>query len=309
MTAAGKDTFRPNDWDHFIGQNNLKERLQVHIQAAREQQRPMDHVLLAGPPGFGKSSLAELIATDLTDPLHTLTMPIDRNTLIYTLANFEGGVLFLDEIHAMTKRDQEVLLPVLEDGVVIDKHGFRSVVPWLTIVAATTERDKLIAPLYDRFAVKPDFVPYTEDELSQIVMGMAQKIGLELPEQDARVFGRASGGVPRNARQFITATRDLASVQDKPPTAQEVLALCQVDEDGLSMQHLQYLEVLHSQRGVAAERTIEMILRVPKPVIRDLERLLLANGYMQYSPSGRRLTPKGMSKVGGAAPYSRRRAS
>lgn len=293
-------TLDPIAWGEFVGQQTLKTRLQVHIHAAFQETRPLEHVLLAGPPGFGKTTLARLIAKELTDPIHTLVMPVQRKILIRELARFEGGVLFLDEIHALSKRDQEILLPVMDTGFVRDERGREYDCGFMTIVAATTEPDKLIAPLHDRFAIRPDFVPYTDEELGLIVELMADRAGVDLDVNMARVLGRAAGGVPRMARQFVYAARDLTHTLHRPATAAEVLDLCSVNPDGLTALHRRYLEVLDDQNGLAGAKTIEMLLRIPTAVITNLERLLLGRGLIEYTPSGRQLTPEGMAKVTGS---------
>lgn len=287
----------PTEWDQFVGQERLKRRLQVHIQAAVHGKRELEHVLLAGPPGFGKTTLSTLIADSLCDRLKTLVMPMSRKALIYELAAFPGGVMFLDEIHAMTKRDQELLLPVMDRGIVVDERGREYAVGWITIVAATTERDKLIGPLHDRFTIRPDFVPYTDDELRQIVSLMAYQADVDLTGEAAVALGKAAGGIPRTARQFVFAARDLASTFGRDPTVEEILDLCETDAEGLTTIHVRYLEILSEQRGQAGQKTIEALLRVPAAYIQELERLLLQRGLIEYTPSGRKLTPEGVQKM------------
>lgn len=297
----------PRVWSEFIGQSRMKRRLQIHIHAAFQGKRPLEHVLLAGPPGFGKTTLATLIADELTDPITTIVMPMARKPLIRELANFGGGVLFLDEIHALTRRDQELLLPVLDRSVVVDDRGREYPLGWVTVIGATTEPDKMIAPLHDRFAIRPDFVPYTDEQLGEIVLLMAQNADVAIDETMAIALGRAAGGIPRMAKQFVYAARDLAALGDIP-TTEEVLDLCSVDQDGLTSLHQRYLEILGSQSGPVGQKTIEMMLRVPPPVIRDLERLLLSRNLVEYTPGGRQLTPSGLTRVGGreARAYVRR---
>lgn len=289
------------DFSAFIGQPQMKSRLALHVRASILQTRPLEHILLAGPAGVGKSTLARLIAKELQmDPM-ILTMPMDRKALVRALQMFEGGVLFLDEIHALSKHDQEVLLPVLSESAVIDARGRRWEIPWLTVVGATTERDKLIAPLHQRFPIKPEFVPYTDSELGQIVAGMANRMGIELDEETARSLGTASGGVPRNAESLILTYRDLtATTRESCVTAGMVLDMCGVDPDGLTEQHRRELTILADQGGRAGQKTIELMLQVPGPVLRDLELLLLNRKLIEYTPTGRELTPAGMARSRGS---------
>ena len=298
----------PHSWDEFIGQERLKYQLQTHTAAAFAQHRPLSHVLLAGPPGFGKTTLSRLIAEAMTDPLVELQMPISRKFLVHHFRMFEGGVMFLDEIHALSRKDQEILLPVLEQGSIFDDRGREFLIPFLTVVAATTERDKLIKPLHDRFPIRPDFVPYTDVELGAIVARMAERAEVTIDVKMAHDLGKASAGVPRMARHFVAAARDLDAL-DRPVTTEDILELCGVDPDGLTIQHREYLKVLASQpEGMAGEKTIEMVLQSPTGVIRDLERVLLKRQLIEYTRGGRQLTAEGIAKVQGREirPYSRR---
>ena len=293
-------TVGPTTWDDFVGQDRMKRRLRIHITGAFEGKRPMEHVLLAGPSGFGKTTLSNLIAGELTDPMVTLVMPMTRKVLIQELQIFPGGILFLDEIHALSRRDQEILLPVLDERAsVYDDRGRRWPLGWVTVLAATTEPGKIIAPLHDRFPIRPDFVPYSDEELGKIVSLMAENVGVEFDVETSEALGRASGGIPRQGEQFVLAARDLEITLGRDPSVDEILDLCSVSEDGLTGLHRRYLEILAGQRGTAGEKTIESLLRVPVPVIRDLERLLLERGLIEYTPGGRQLTPQGVLKVEG----------
>lgn len=296
-------------WDDFVGQEQTKRRLDVHIKAAFAQKRPLDHTLLTGPPGMGKTTLAHLIAQELTDPILELIMPIDRRTLIQALQTFQGGVVFLDEIHAMTKRDQEILLPVLSKNAIVDQRGRSFPLGWITVIGATTERDKIIAPLDDRFPIRPDFVPYTDDEMGRIVAGMARQMELDVPEEVLVQLGRATGGIPRNAESLLAAYRDLlvSEPDGGSITSSEVLALCGLDVDGLGMAHHRYLKILADQGGRAGQKTVETLLRLPNPVLWEVERLLLEKGLIEFYPSGRELTAAGSNKVKNqdSEPYER----
>lgn len=296
-------------FDDFIGQQQLKDRLEVHIQSSLRRIMPLEHVLLSGPAGTGKTTMARLIALCMRDAFTEIScVGLNRKGLVRQLQQFKGGVLFLDEIHALKKADQEMLLSVLSQNVVIDERGRRWVMPWVTVIAATTERDKLIAPLHDRFPIKPEFAPYTDSELGEIVSGMASRMEITLDSETTVALGVAAGGVPRNAEEFIVTARDLMITNGgKKVGSAAILAVCGVDTDGLNDQHRRYLRILSEQGGRAGAKTIELLLQVPEPILRNLERLLMSRGLVELLPSGRELTPKGMSRVDGPAEGSEER--
>lgn len=290
------DELRVSGWADFIGQNHLKERLEVHISACKKQKRTLDHIFLAGPPGFGKTSLATIIAQRADKKFLTHTMPLSERALVGIVRDFQG-VLLLDEIHRAPTKDQEALLSLLEFGWVQNGRGIKTYATGLTIIGATTEPKKVIEPLYDRFAIKPDFDDYTDIEMGMIVTSMAGKAKVVLSEEDAQILGRATGNTPRKARQFVLAARDLACTKKKKPTAQDILAFCRVDNTGITFQHMQYLNALNELGGLAGLIPLRNMLNVNDAVVRDLERLLLKQKLVVFTERGRELTGRGQEKI------------
>lgn len=291
---SNDETVKPQNWNEFIGQPLTTKRLQTHIKAAVIEKRSLEHLLLAGPPGYGKTTLADLVIHDLHDPVLRLHgVGLDRKQMIASIRRpmFVGGVIFIDEIHAIPKRDQEFLLDFLGRGVIGNEEKFS----WVTVVGATTERDLVIKTLYERFIIRPEFETYTDEDLGKIVAGMAKKIRLKIDRPMAEALGRAAGGVPRNAKQFVFAARALLSTAEKMPNAEQVLDFCQVDSDGLGILHLKLMDIVDSQ-GKASERTICNQLRITPGYCRELERLLLDHKLLTYSSSGRVLTPTGAAR-------------
>jgi Holliday junction DNA helicase RuvB len=297
------DTLRPTSLDEFIGQKKLLARLNTHIAAAIEERRPLEHTLLAGPPGFGKTTLSTIIADLLHDPLEIVTMPVSEKTLQTLVASHEG-VLVLDEIHAASKKEQEMLLPLLEFGHVQTKSGYKIEANFLTIIGATTEPEKVIPPLYDRFKIKPVFEEYSEEDMALIVIGMAAKADLDISAEDALILGRATGGTPRNASQLVLAGRALQVTTDEPVTAEQILTFCDIDTDGLDRQHYRYLETLAKFGGTRGLTQIATVLRLSPTVCMDLERLLFSKSFINYGAGGRELTSQGYQKVKTDTPRS-----
>jgi holliday junction DNA helicase RuvB len=293
------DTLRPTVQAEFVGQKKLLSRVNVGVRAARAENRPLDHVLLAGPPGFGKTTLAGIIAADLEDPLEFATMPLTERALTQIVLRHHG-VLLLDEIHRASPRQQEMLLPLLEFGYVVDNRGRKTVNTWLTIIGATTEPQKIIPPLYDRFAIKPRFEPYSTTELGRIVKGMARKADVTMSQRTAEVLGMAAGGTPRNARQLVLAARDLWFSLGRLPRPKEILDLCGVEADGLTDHHLAYLNALDSLGGEAGLKLIATSVRLHESVCMDLERLLIERGFIKYGDRGRSLTADGVRRATGS---------
>lgn len=307
MDNLNIDTLRPESFQDFVGQKRLVNRLLVHANAAVAEQRPLEHVLLHGPPGFGKTTLAGLISGQLADPLLTLTMPVNERVLQAAVAGHDG-VLFLDEIHAASKRIQESLLPLLEFGHVQTRSGYKIEAGFLTIVGATTEIQGVIPPLVDRFKIKPILEPYTPDEMALITIGMAIKADLGITEDDAMVLGGATGGTPRNAGQFILAGRALMHAIGRTPTADEILEFCDTDRQGLGRLHYQYLQTLAKFGGTRGLAQIATAMQQSQTVLVELERLLFRHDLITFGSGGRELTQAGYTKVKGERGGHRRDA-
>lgn len=293
------ELLRPAAWDEYIGQERVKMELDVAISAAKAQERPLGHVFLAAPAGSGKTSLASLIADRLEDPFEALSMSgLTPKAFAAHFRYFPGGVVLLDEIHAATRTVQDMLNTLLEEGYVTSPGGYRiDVGPWLTIVAATTEPEKVASAVRQKFEHKPRFSPYSEDEMRRIVQRMAGLVNIELDDTMANALGQAAGGVPRNARHLVLKARDLQLRNNGCVTVEEVLTLAGVCSDGLSEDHIAYLAALDNQMGIAGMATLQMILGLHESDLRELERLLLERGLILYGNRGRELTKQGAQRV------------
>ena len=295
------DFYRPQEWDAYIGQPKLKTQLNIAIQSAKNRGAVMDHVLLCGPPGCGKTTISAIIAEQLNVPFISFVMPIKPNVLKQVVSSFEGVVLF-DEIHRLSTAQQEEYLPLIEDGYLQMPNGGRIENPNLTIVGATTERDKIIEPLYDRFVIKPTFEEYTDEDMAAILRGMAGSMDLDFTEGQAHTLAKATAGVPRQAKMLVAAARDLAAATgwETFPTIQEVLEHCRITEDGLQEEHLNYLSIVKNCGGTAGLQVVTTHLQLPKSIVMHLEKLLLKRGLIQLTKGGRELTSRGWQLTQGS---------
>ena len=279
---------RPADWDDYIGQEDLKERLQISIDSAMTRLAPLDHVLLFAGPGTGKTTLAHLIAAELMAEINVKIPPFPMKVLQNLLME-TGEVIFIDEAHRMPKKDQEMLLPVLEDRVMQFGNGSTVVIPKpFTIIAATTELNGIIKPLRDRFVHKPKFKDYSDDDMAAIVTQMATKVGLDIEPGDAIRLGMAAAGVPRQARNIVLAARDVGTTD-----TEKVLEVAHITPEGLTEDHLEYLESLDSAGGIAGVEVLSNFTGQPKDTLLDLEKLLVKRQYVEYTGKGRSLLLRG----------------
>lgn len=238
------------------------------------------------------TTLAALIAKELGDPFSEIPMPVRPAVLASRLRQFPGGVLFCDEIHRLSKMQQEDFLTVLRDGCLQTPQGRRIDVPWLTVVAGTTEPEKITPALYERFQIKPAFDAYLPNEMVQIVESMAARVELECSSETLAGIAEAACGVPRTAGNLVLAARDLM-VARKTAKLEDVLQMCRVDSTGLTQAHQDYLDLLRRLGGQAGLESISTMLRLHPTVIREIERVLVDRSLIVYGGRGRELTGTG----------------
>ena len=306
---------RPDRLENYIGQEGIKENLRVFMEAAKQRGETLDHVLLYGPPGLGKTTLSNIIAQEMGVQIKTTSGPaIERPGDMAAVLNSlnEGDVLFIDEIHRLNRMIEEILYPAMEDFVIdimIGKGpGARSVrldLPKFTLIGATTRIGLLTAPLRDRFGVVHRLEPYSVEDLKKILYRSAQVLQVELEEEGAEEIARRSRGTPRIANRLLRRVRDFAQVKYDGRITAEVarfaLDLLEVDKMGLDYIDRKMLMAMiekFSGRPVGLDTLAASINEEPETIEDVYEPYLLQLGYIQRTPRGRIVTARGYAHFG-----------
>ena len=312
-------SLRPRFLDEYLGQTRVKDNLGVLIDAARGRDEPLDHLLLSGPPGLGKTTLAGVVASELGVQMRQTSGPaIERaGDLAAILTNLEPrDVLFIDEIHRLNRVVEEVLYPAMEDyciDIVIGKgpaaRSLRLDLPPFTLIGATTRTGLLTGPLRDRFGMAFRLEYYTNDELSSIVRRSAGILATEITDDGAAEIARRGRGTPRLANRLLKRVRDYAQVRHDgritEDVAAEALAFFQVDHVGLDRMDLAILETLvdtFAGRPVGLNTLAAAVGEEPDTLEDVYEPYLLQLGFLNRTPKGRQATPRAYEHLGRPAP-------
>jgi len=305
---------RPEAFAEFVGQDETKRNLQLYIQAARTRGEPLDHVLLSGPPGLGKTTLAGIIAREMGAGFRSTSGPaLERPAdLVGLLTGLEpGDVLFIDEVHRIGTVVEEYLYSAMDDfkiDVVIDKGpGARAIkidLKPFTLVAATTREGLLTGPFRSRFGIPEKLVYYSAGDLVQIIHRSAGILGARIDEAGAEELARRARGTPRVANRFLKRVRDVAEVKGSgtitSELAREGLSMLGVDERGLDRMDRQILEAVRKHGGgPVGLKTIAVTVGEEEDTIEEVyEPFLIQQGYVSKTPKGRTLGPEGYKVLG-----------
>jgi holliday junction DNA helicase RuvB len=300
-------SLRPRRLGEFIGQENLKSNLEVFLKAARQRAEPMDHLLLYGPPGLGKTTLAHIVANEMETDIHVTSGPaIERpGDLVGILTNLENGsILFIDEIHRLSRPVEEILYPAMEDrkvDILIGKgpaaRSIRLDVPAFTVIGATTRQGLLTGPLRDRFGIISHFQYYDLDALFEIVTRSAGILGYPIEETGAREIAVRSRGTPRIANRLLRRIRDFAQVDGRQCIDREIADIsCRALEiDGLGLDRIDRtilrMMIERYRGGPVGLDTLAAGTGEDSGTIEDVyEPYLLQIGMLQRTPRGRTVT-------------------
>ena len=314
-------TLRPQSFDEYIGQEKIKRNLHIFIEAAKHRKENIEHVLLYGSAGLGKTTLSHIIAKEMGVSIRITSGPAIEKVgdLGSILTNLEpGDVLFIDEIHRLNKSIEEVLYPAMEDyklDIIIGKGPSARTIqldlPKFTLIGATTKLGSLSNPLRNRFGSTHRLEFYTHDEIKQIVKRSARILGVELDESGADVIARSSRQTPRIANRILKRVRDYAQVHRAniidATSAKEALALFEIDPLGLEpTDRAMLLAIAEKFRGgPAGLKAVASVIGEEEQTVEDVyEPFLLHLGFLARTPRGRVITPEGYKHLGLTPPDS-----
>ncbi|MEW5825991.1 MAG: Holliday junction branch migration DNA helicase RuvB [Candidatus Bipolaricaulota bacterium] len=313
---------RPRTLEEFVGQSEIKEKLRIYVEAATRRREPLDHVLLSGPPGLGKTTLAQIIASEMGVDFRVSSGPAIEKAgdLAAILTNLHAGdVFFIDEIHRLRRNVEEILYPAMEDrkiDIVIGEgpnaQSLRIDLPAFTLIGATTRSGLMSAPMRDRFEVQFRLGFYGAEDLTEIVVRSGRLLGIDVTPEGAMELARRARGTPRIANRLLRRTRDVAEVRGEGrvdlETTRRALDMLRIDAAGLDDLDRQVLVVLIDKfsGGPVGLETLAAALSEEKDTLTDVvEPFLLQEGFVQRTPQGRVATDRAYEHLGRAPAMGR----
>lgn len=308
-------TLRPKRFSDYVGQERLKKNLQLAIKAAKKRGEPVDHVLLYGPPGLGKTTMATVIANEMGAQIRVTSGPaIERaGDLASLLTNLQDGdILFIDEIHHLNRTVEEVLYAAMEDfklDIMLGKgpsaKSLRLDLPKFTIIGATTRAGSLGAPLRDRFGITHRLEFYTPEEIAKIIKRSAKILNVKIDDKSAKLLSGRARLTPRIANRLLRRVRDYADINGDgiidEPLANKALELIEIDELGLDPADRQLLAAIidNYKGGPVGVETLAHLIAEERSTIEDFyEPYLMQIGLLERTPRGRKVTPKAWTHLG-----------
>ncbi|MDR0739517.1 MAG: Holliday junction branch migration DNA helicase RuvB [Mycoplasmataceae bacterium] len=300
-------SLRPTSLDEFKGKPDLKENLRIYLKSCLVQNKPLDHCLLYGLPGTGKTSLAHIIANELNRRIrivqgNSIQKNIDIINLAMTLNEFD--ILFIDEIHAINPQCIELLYSIMEDFVIDIALGkdfnakiTRIKIPHFTLIGATTLLGKIPQPLEERFGIVLNIKTYDLEDIKEIVRASMSKLELDLTNEEIKILAENAKGIPRNANRLIKRVKDFR-IYDGKLSIKTILKKLQIISEGLDVDDLTYLHSIKNANRPLGLKTISQMLNIDSYTIETkIEPFLLQKQYVHRTINGRELSPKGMKFI------------